>query len=847
MREKRLSTLGEMGKLKLIIDEKEVEVAEGVTILEVARKVGIYIPALCSHPDLPPFNCQSGREAIFQSSFMKIEGSSDLYKGCQLCLVEVKDKGVVLSCNTLVEDGMIINTETEEVKNKRKENLGKILAEHPHACLVCPQREGCDLKQCSSNVPEEERCCWKFNFCELRKITEYIGIKADLPRFRFQNLPKVEGEPLFVRDYNLCIGCTRCVRACREIAGVGALDYTTVENQVKVGHIAPTPDEAGCRFCGVCVEVCPTGALKDKEITKWAERETILVPCRNVCPVAMDVPYYVSLISQGEFSKAATIIQESTPLASVLGYVCPAPCELKCRRGEINEPISIRALKKFALEYSDLSRQFEPETFTGKKVAIIGSGPAGLTAAYYLRRKGHAVTIFETLPLLGGMLSVGIPSYRLPREVLRRELDFINKMGIEIKLNTKVGDSLSFSELRKSFDAVLIATGAHKSRELNVEGWDYKLDCLMEGIELLRKVNLGEKIKLGKQAVIIGGGNVAIDCARTCLRLGFKEVIIIYRRSRNEMPAWEEEVKQAEEEGVKLLFLNMPSKILSENGKIKGIEVVRTSLGAPSADGRRIFTPILGSEYVIKADTIISAIGEEPDLSFLGEEKERLAKEGLMEVNKSTLETGILGVFAAGDVVTGPATVVDAVAAGKRVADSIDKYLGGEGISEENEVRIAPFRSQEGGFLKRLRVQSPLLPAKERAFTWEVVESVMSPSDALAEADRCLRCSLRFQLSPVIFPPEKWLELNLENLQKLPETEGVLQLADEAKSIICIKGTRNLRRELERQMSLLKEAKYFVYEEEAMYTKRESELLQQFLQQYGRLPKGSIGLEEDLF
>jgi len=247
----------------LNIDDMRLEVEAGLTIMEAAQRAGIYIPALCSHPDLPPFNSGSGSQSVYQGSF-RSEGSSDPYQGCQMCLVEIEEDGVKTACNTLVQEGMTVHTNNPEINERRQENLRKILSGHPHACLVCPQKEGCDLKSCISNVPEKERCCAKFNVCELRKVAEYVGMMIDIPPYVPKGLPVMDDEPLFKRDYNLCIGCTRCVRVCNEMQGVGALTFTTVEGNLIVGTTEPTFKASGCKFCGACVEVCPTGALMDK-------------------------------------------------------------------------------------------------------------------------------------------------------------------------------------------------------------------------------------------------------------------------------------------------------------------------------------------------------------------------------------------------------------------------------------------------------------------------------------------------------------------------------------------------------------------------------------------------------
>jgi ferredoxin len=394
-----------MKPVSLTINGIKIEADEGTNLLQAAQRAGIYIPSLCYHPDLPSFRDSAPARCVYQGS-LKLEAATDeAYQGCGLCLVEIEGEGIQTSCTTLVTDGMIVQTNTAEVQELRGNNLAAILANHPHECLFCPQREGCDLQQCSMNVPKEERCCDKFNTCELRRVVDYIGFKPDIARWKPGESSPGEDGPLFRRDYHLCIGCTRCVRACNDLFGAGALGYLSVDGKISVGMLGPSAIESGCKFCGACVEVCPTGALSDKDI-KWAGREAALVPCRNACPAGIDIPRYVSLIAEGKFAEAAAKVRGKVPFPAVLGRVCFHPCEDVCRRGALNDSICINTLKRFAAEY-DAGLPQDNSTVppgTGAKVAIIGSGPAGLTAGYYLARLGHTVTVFETLPEPGGML-----------------------------------------------------------------------------------------------------------------------------------------------------------------------------------------------------------------------------------------------------------------------------------------------------------------------------------------------------------------------------------------------------------------------------------------------------------
>ena len=461
-------------------------------------------------------------------------------------------------------------------------------------------------------------------------------------------------------------------------------------------------------------------------------------PCRNACPAGIDVPRYIRLIGEGRASEALAVIYEKIPFPSICGYVCFHPCETKCRRGEIEEPIAIRALKRFAAEQDgrwrgQIRRVAKP---TGKRVAIIGSGPAGLTAGYYLTKLGHAVTVFEALPKPGGMMQTGIPEYRLPKDVLNKEIEQIKSIGVDIKVNARV-DSVD-QLLRDGYDAVFVAIGAHQGIKLGVEGEDSP--GVMEGVSFLRSVNLGEKPELGNRVAVIGGGNAAIDASRVALRLGAKEVTIVYRRSQREMPASKEEVEQALTEGVKIEFLATPSKITRENGVLK-MECIRMKLGEVDASGRRRPEPISGSEFTMELDNIIAAIGQTPEIP--AQVGFPVTKASTLEVDPDTLATSKEGVFAGGDAVSGPASVIDAIADGRQAAISIDQYLGGDGMIEEvlvpPEVVPAPVKIEEE---EKRRVPIPSLPIDERLRGFTEVELGYTQAMATEEAKRCLRCDL---------------------------------------------------------------------------------------------------------
>ncbi|MBU1349422.1 FAD-dependent oxidoreductase, partial [Patescibacteria group bacterium] len=404
-----------MGTVNLIIDGQPVAARDTSTILDAARAAGIYIPTLCNHPDLPPAGGKKPAPVVFNGQTKIKNAKPDDLTGCGLCVVEVAgEEAPKPACVTPVADGMAASTDTPALKQIRQDKLAPILARHPHACLACAQAMGCSRSQCSSNVAEEERCCPKFGHCELQDVVNFVGIPADTPRWIPKREPVLDSEPLFQRDYTLCIGCTRCVRVCDDLRGIGALGWVwDAEGQVQVGSLAPSLAESGCRFCTACVEVCPTGAIMDKNLGS-GDKASRLAPCKSACPAGIDVPEYVRLIADGKPEAALATVRETMPLPGVLGRVCVHPCEETCRRGEVNEPVSICLLKRFAADNGGevWKQAITKAADSGRKVAIVGAGPAGLTAAFFLAKKGHAVTILEAEDQPGGMLRHGIPVFR---------------------------------------------------------------------------------------------------------------------------------------------------------------------------------------------------------------------------------------------------------------------------------------------------------------------------------------------------------------------------------------------------------------------------------------------------
>lgn len=498
-------------------------------------------------------------------------------------------------------------------------------------------------------------------------------------------------------------------------------------------------DPTKCNGCGDCHVICPVSLFTISP-----------PPCQTACPINTEAQTYVSLIQQGKFAEALASIRDLHPFAGTLGRVCTHPCEKECTRGEIEGSVAIRALKRCAAEYGQGPQKAQPNRLeaTGEKVAIVGSGPAGLMAAYDLARLDHKVTVFELLPVAGGMLYVGIPEYRLPREIIKAEIDQIENLGVDIRLNIAIGKDMTIDALfEEGFRAILLATGAHQSLKMQIPGED-NLEGFLDAISFLREVNLGHKTKVTGKAVIVGGGNAAIDAARTLLRLGSKAVNIIYRRSVQDMSAIESEVKEAEREGVKIHYLVAPTKPLAEGGRVVGLECIHTELSEPDESGQRRPMPIAGSEFFIEADLVISAIGQEPDISFLpGNDSISISKEGLIMVDKDTMSTNQSGIFAAGDNVSGPATVINALAAGKRAAVSIDRYLRGEDVKKGCEEKAgATFKVEKQIWWCELprseRKKMPELSIKERSLNFDEIEPSLTQPLAVEEASRCLKCAM---------------------------------------------------------------------------------------------------------
>ena len=522
-------------------------------------------------------------------------------------------------------------------------------------------------------------------------------------------------------------------------------------------------DATKCTGCGACVTECPV-ALPSEFDQGLGERKAIyrpfpqavpniftisrrgIAPCQAACPVHQDGQGYVTLIAQERFEEALQVILRDNPLPSICGRVCTHPCTAGCTRAGVDDPVNLPALKRFITDQCPDYKLPQPSVpDRPERIAIVGSGPAGLTCAYQLRQKGYRPTIFEALSTAGGMLAVGIPSFRLPRKLLNGEVDRLRAIGIEILLDTPVGKSITFDDLRKSFAAVFIAIGAHVERKLAVPG--ETLIGVTGGVEFLRRINLEKPVIPGRQVLVIGGGNSALDAARTALRCGATDVTIVYRRTRAELPADPREIEDAEREGIKLMFLAAPKSFQADaNGRVAGLECLKMKLGRPDASGRPAPEPIPGSEFVLPCDAAIVTIGQFPDVGALGERLGLdITKWGTLTADPLTLETGLAGVFAGGDCVTGPDVVVNAKLAGRKAAKSIDRWINHEDLRIGRELE-GPYRTEyevdTTGVLMQRQVHMQALDPATRGRTFAEVHVGYTADEAVSEARRCLACGI---------------------------------------------------------------------------------------------------------
>ena len=483
--------------------------------------------------------------------------------------------------------------------------------------------------------------------------------------------------------------------------------------------------------------------IKQRRCPAVVCRQIISSPCQYLCPLGTDVPAYIALVARKQYREALDVVRKTNPLPLICGRICVAHCELKCRACDSGGALSARMLKRFLSDWELAQGEMAPivpfPRTHDERIAIMGAGPAGLTAAHTLAREGYAVTVFEALPVAGGMLAVGVPAYRLPRKLLEFEINAIIQAGVEIRTGERVTDVDGL--LRDGFGAVLIAVGAHKNRRLGIPGDD--VPGVVDPIELLRRVSLNEPVQLGDRVGIIGGGNTAIDAARTALRLGAKQVTVFYRRSRVEMPAAEEEIEAGLEEGMKIEFLVSPTRVVADNGRLSAVEFTRARLGDPDASGRRRFIPIERSEFMVELDTLMPAVSQDADLSFISDTCGVAVAKGVVTVNPETFATTKPGVFACGDAATGPGDVATAMATGRIAAEFILKHLRGEKATPEYttvqpSVVVEPLELGEPP--SGPRPSMPRLSVEQRRLCFDEVELGLGEEAAVGEAQRCLRC-----------------------------------------------------------------------------------------------------------
>ncbi|MFC2067465.1 NAD(P)-binding protein [Chloroflexota bacterium] len=589
--------------------------------------------------------------------------------------------------------------------------------------------------------------------------------------------PTVGGRMLQLSEVFPTLDCPQCIGTPKMVEvgshpNIELMSYSEVESiNGSVGNFTVRVKKKPryvildkCTGCGDCANVCPVSMPSEWDIG-LSTRKAAYIPfpqavpakftidkkgerpckaaCKAACPISTNIQGYLALIANDKAEEAYELIRRTNPLPSVCGRVCYHPCEGVCNRQQVDDPLAIVALKRFATDQVDVGKLEVPQiTRNGRKVAIVGSGPAGLAAANDLALLGYDVTIFEALPDPGGMLRVGIPEYRLPKDLLKQEIGYIERLLVEIKTNTRVGDKVSLEELRNSYEAIFIATGAHDNLKLDIPGEN--VSGVINVLDFLYDVNMGKEAKVGKKVAIIGGGNTAIDAARVVRRLGASSVTIVYRRSRQEMPATAAEVEAAEAEGIEILFLATPTKIMAENGKVLKMECIRIELGEPDASGRRRPIPVKGSEFTIDVDSVIPALGQSSNLEFVKDMELGISQRGTLTADANTLATNIEGVFAGGDVVSGPDMVITAIAAGKKAALSIDKYLKGESLIAIEETKI-PEKLSKGEvvaikerFSTRSRVKMAELEPKKRIKNFSEVEQGYTIEEARREAGRCL-------------------------------------------------------------------------------------------------------------
>ncbi|MBQ9032014.1 MAG: FAD-dependent oxidoreductase [Parasporobacterium sp.] len=716
-----------MSRIHLTIDGIPVTTAENETVLQAALSNGIYIPHICTHPDLP------------------------VQANCKLCLVEIDGmEAPVCSCETPVQEGMRVTTKSSALSHWRNLAMELMLAGHPKDCTGCKMY----LK------------------CELQAMIQYLGTVHSRMRTVRKETTAINIEnPLIIREMERCIQCGRCVRACNEMRKVNVLQYKKQGTETYIGTQEDMPlGEAGCRFCGACVEVCPTGALQDVEDIFRTDlpREQALVPCQAECPAHIDIPAYIRAIQEGDPDKAVGIIREKVPFPLALGLVCNNRCETGCKRKGLNDPLSIRNLKRYAAE-NDQTHSWKEAYLkrlpdTGKKIAVIGAGACGLTAAYYLNKKGHAVTVFESKQIPGGHMTSGMPAYRISTDAVLSEIQVIEESGVKILCNRHVSNA---PEVKKDFDAVLVAIGTSIGKKLLYLPGASDYPQIYSALELLQAQRLGKDIDLGDTVCIVGGGNVAFDAAGTCIRMGKKVQVVCLEKDASQASI--EERDAALEEGAILYDSHATEAICGNEGHVTGLKVHKVNgFYFDTQTHALVEDPIPDSTHIISCDSIIFAAGQVTGLTeAFGLQINRFGYPINPTTEKSEFITSVEGVFAAGDVITGTRFLIDAIASGREAASLIDQYLGGDGNIQE--VLVARTRDPQIGSLERFfripRNELKNRSAQERKCDFDASSIGFGCTEASCESSRCLQCDLRKDIQRV----KVWTEYN----KKQEESHGL--------------------------------------------------------------------------